>query len=475
MIATTHGIAGLDGIQVPVTAAQLGSLEQRIDGRLITAGQPGWDDTVLIWNAMWAARPALVVQPRSARDVATTISFARDLGLLTSIKGGGHNIAGTAIADGGLMIDMSAMRDVVVEPDARRVHVAGGCLLGDVDAATQPYGLATVMGLVSEVGVAGLTLGGGFGNLCRRFGWAVDNLESVEIVTADGQIRVASERENPDLFWAIRGGGGNFGVVTRFTFRLHKVGPSVLGGLMVWGIDRADDVYGAYLEVAERAPRELMTGLINTTAPSAPFVPVEWHGKPIIAVLVCHSGSNPERDIAPLRRLADPVADLVTELPYVAQQQLLDEMEPKGFNQYWKTEYLPAISGDYLHMALDAAMRKRSPFSYTITLQLGGAIADRDPGDGAVGNRDAAFIGGVAAMWEDVGFDTEHVGWARQTWGRIKPYSTGGNYVNFQMPDEGNSRTVAAYGANYDRLRQVKDACDPHNFFRTNRNITPTA
>ena len=475
MITSTTGITGIDGSTVRIRAYELDSLDERFEGRLITAGQPGWDEAVLIWNAMWTSRPALVAQPVSTRDVATIISFARDLGLLTSIKGGGHNIAGTAIADGGLMIDMSAMRDVVVEPDTRRVHVAGGCLLGDVDAATQPYNLATVMGLVSEVGVAGLTLGGGFGNLCRRFGWAVDNLESVEIVTADGQIRVASERENPDLFWAIRGGGGNFGVVTRFTFRLHNVGPSVLGGLMVWGIDRADDVYSAYLEVAERAPRELMTGLINTTAPPAPFVPVEWHGKPIIAVLVCHSGSNPERDILPLRQLADPVADLVAERPYVEQQQLLDEMEPKGFNQYWKTEYLPAISGDYLHMALDAAMRKRSPHSYTITLQLGGAIADRDPGDGAVGNRDAAFIGGVAAMWEDVGFDTEHVGWARETWSRIKPYSTGGNYVNFQMPDEGNSRTVAAYGANFDRLRQVKDACDPHNFFRTNRNITPTA
>ncbi len=473
MITSALAITGLDGDTVRIRSHELETLEQRIDGRLITDGQPGWDQAVLIWNAMWMARPALVVQPSSARDVAEVVAFARGHGLLVSIKGGGHNIAGTAIADCGLMIDMSAMRDVAVDPVARLVQVGGGCLLGDVDQATQQYGLATVMGRVSEVGVAGLTLGGGFGNLCRRFGWAVDNLDSVEIVTANGQICIASERENPDLFWAIRGGGGNFGIVTRFTFRLHEVGPNVLGGLMAWGVDRAEDVFDAYQEVSQKAPRELMTGVIVTSAPPAPFVPVEWHGKPIVGVLVCHSGSDPERDIAPLRRLTDPVADLVTERPYVEQQRLIDDMEPKGFNQYWKAEYLPGITSNYLQMSLDTAMRRLSPHSYTITLQLGGAIADRDPGDGAVGNRDAAFIGGVAAMWEDDGHDAEHVGWARETWAQIKPYSTGGNYVNFQMPDDETARIAAAYGMNFDRLRHVKAAWDPHNLFRTNRNVSP--
>jgi FAD/FMN-containing dehydrogenase len=216
-----------------------------------------------------------------------------------------------------------------------------------------------------------------------------------------------------------------------------------------------------------------MTGMIVTSAPPAPFVPEEWHGKPIIGVLVCHSGADPEVDIAPLRQIGDAVADLVTERPYVEQQRLLDDMEPKGFNQYWKAEYLPSLSADYLRMSLDAAMRRLSPHSYTITLQLGGAIADRDPGDGAVGNRNAAFIGGVAAMWEDDGHDAEHVDWARQTWDRIKPYSTGGSYINFQMPDEGVGRTVAAYGSNFDRLQRVKAAWDPHNLFRTNRNVAP--
>jgi FAD/FMN-containing dehydrogenase len=475
MITRTHAVTGLEGSQVLLNGAQLEALERSMNGRIITDGQPGWDDAVLIWNAMWPARPALVAQPTSARDVAATISFARDSGLLVSVKGGGHNIAGTAIVDGGLMIDMSMMRDVVVDPAARLVHAGGGCLLGDVDRATQKHGLATVLGLVSEVGVAGLTLGGGFGNLARRFGWAVDNLESVQIVTADGQIRVASADEHPDLFWAIRGGGGNFGVVTRFTFRLHDVGPNVFGGLLVWGVDRARDVFDAYREVAECAPRELMTGMIVSTAPPAPFVPVEWHGKRIVGVLVCHSGRNPEPDLSALRRVDSPVADLLAIRPYVEQQMLLNDMEPKGFNQYWKTGYMAELADGYFDAFLDAGLRTLSPHSYAITLQLGGAIADRDSDDGAVGNRDAQFVGGVSAMWENDGRDSEHIGWARDSWSRMMPFSTGGNYVNFQMPDDDATRTAAAYGSNFDRLRQIKSAYDPGNFFRINRNISPAA
>jgi FAD/FMN-containing dehydrogenase len=475
MITGTHAVTSIEGSQVRLDGAQVDVLERRIAGRIITEGQPGWDDAVLIWNAMWPARPALVAQPRSARDVAAIVSFARENGLLVSIKGGGHNIAGTAIAEGGLMIDMAAMRDVVVDPAARLVHAGGGCLLGDVDRATQQYGLATVLGLVSDVGVAGLTLGGGFGNLARRFGWAVDNLESVEVVTADGQIRVASANEHPDLFWAIRGGGGNYGVVTRFTFRLHDVGPNVFGGMLVWGVDRGRDVFDAYRDVTDRGPRELMTGMIVSTAPPAPFVPVEWHGKRIVAVPVCHSGRNPEQDIGPLRRIGSPVADLLAIRPYVEQQTLLNDMEPKGFNQYWKTGYLAALADGFSDAFLDAGLTTLSPHSYAITLQLGGAIADRDPDDGAVGNRDACFVSGVSAMWENDGRDSEHIGWARDSWNRMMPFSTGGNYVNFQMPDDDASRTAAAYGSNFDRLRQIKTTYDPGNFFRINRNISPAS
>jgi hypothetical protein len=216
-----------------------------------------------------------------------------------------------------------------------------------------------------------------------------------------------------------------------------------------------------------------MTGMIVTTAPPAPFVPVEWHGKRIVAVLVCHSGRNPEPDIAVLRQVGSPVADLLAIRPYVEQQTLLNDMEPKGFNQYWKTGYMAGLADGYFDAFLDAGLRTLSPHSYAITLQLGGAIADRDPDDGAVGNRDACFVGGVSAMWENDGRDSEHIGWARDSWSRMMPFSTGGNYVNFQMPDEDSARTAAAYGSNFDRLRHIKSAYDPGNFFRINRNIAP--
>src|SRR6266540_1967388 len=281
MTTSTIDIAGLDGARVSLKSDQLEDLDSGIEGLLLRPGDEGWGDAVLVWNAMVAKAPALVVQVASALDVAEGVGFARAHGLLLSIKGGGHNIAGTSIAEGGLTLDMSRMRDVTVDPDARIAHVGAGCLLKHVDEATQEHGLATVLGFVSETGLAGLTLGGGFGYLTRRFGWAVDNLEEVEIVTADGGIRLANREENADLFWALRGGGGNFGVVTRFTFRLHEVGPTVTGGLIAWSADRADEVLAAYQDLTELAPRELTAMAVLRLAPPAPFVPEEWHGKPI--------------------------------------------------------------------------------------------------------------------------------------------------------------------------------------------------
>jgi FAD/FMN-containing dehydrogenase len=318
-------------------------------------------------------------------------------------------------------------------------------------------------------------LGGGVGYLVRKYGLTIDDLLAAEVVTADGEVLRLESNSHPDLFWAIRGGGGNCGVVTRFTFRLHEVGPMITGGLMFWGADRAADVFEAYQTVANSAPRELMTGFIVTTAPPAPFIPEEFHGKRGIGVLVCHSGRNPETDIEPLRKVGHPVADLVAPRPYVEQQQLLDDMEPKGFNQYWKTEYLPGLSPEYLETTLETGLTAASPHSYTITLQLGGAITDRATDDGAVGNRDAEFIAGVAAMWEDDGRDAEHVAWARDGWNRFKQFSTGGNYVNFQMPDDNSTRTAAAYGSNIQRLEGIKAAYDPDNFFRVNRNVSPVS
>src|SRR5919204_5171641 len=257
MARGTIELAGLDGGRIKLTSEQLEDLDSRVQGRLLVAGDQGWNEAVAIWNGMAARLPALVFQPASAHDVAAAVGFARDHGLLLSVKGGGHNIAGTAIAKGGLTLDLSRLREVAVDPDAKLAHVGSGCLLGDVDQATQAHGLATVLGFVSETGVAGLTLGGGFGHLARRLGWAVDNLAEVEVVTADGEIRRASEDENADLFWALRGGGGNFGAVTRFTFRLHHVGPQVTAGVMLWDAAEAERVQEAYRHVTEAAPREL--------------------------------------------------------------------------------------------------------------------------------------------------------------------------------------------------------------------------
>lgn len=472
MSMRTFHVAGLEGGRVGLTSAQLEQLSSQIDGPLLTAGDDGWDDAILIWNATVTKTPALVVQPTSARDVTAAVRFAADHGLLLSVKGGGHNIAGTAIADGGLTLDMSRMRDVTVDPTARLAHVGPGCLLQDVDRATQEYGLATVLGFVSETGVAGLTLGGGFGYLTRRFGWAVDNLDEVEIVTADGKIRTASRTENTDLFWAIRGGGGNFGVVTRFTFRLHEVGPTVTGGLIAWGADRADEVLATYRELTASAPRELTAVAMIRLAPPAPFVPEDWRLKPVVGLLVCHSGRTAEADLAPVRALGDPIFNLVSEKPYVAQQSMLDNLEPKGLHQYWKAEFLSGLENGYLDTFRDAALRVASPFSFSVIFHLAGALNEHD--DGAVGNRDARFISGFSGTWPREANGDGIVAAVREGWEAIRPFSTGGNYVNFQLAEDDVTRTADAYRGNYDRLQQIKANYDPDNLFRVNRNIHPS-
>ncbi|MEU6180423.1 FAD-binding oxidoreductase [Streptomyces coeruleorubidus] len=466
-------VAGLGGGRVGLTSAQIEQLGTRLEGPLLTAGDEGWDEAVLVWNAMVAAKPSLVVQPASAQDVATAVRFAVDHGLLLSIKGGGHNIAGTALADGGLTLDMSRMREVTVDPAARLAHAGPGCLLQDVDRATQQYGLATVLGFVSETGVAGLTLGGGFGYLTRRFGWAADNLEQVEIVTADGRIRTTSRAQNPDLFWAIRGGGGNFGVVTRFTFRLHEVGPVITGGLAAWSTDRADEVFATYRELTAVAPRELTAVALIRLAPPAPFVPHEWHLKPVAALLVCHSGANAEADLAPLRALGEPIFNLIGAKPYVAQQSMIDAMEPKGLNQYWKAEFLPGLPGEYLPTFRDAALEVASPLSFSVIFHLAGALNEPDGDGGAVGNREAQFISGFSGVWPPQADGDGIVAAVRKGWERIRPFSTGGNYVNFQLAEDEATRTADAYRGTYERLRQIKAKYDPDNAFRVNRNIQP--
>jgi FAD/FMN-containing dehydrogenase len=460
---------------IPIEEA-IDALRERLRGPLLTPGGDGFEEATLLWNGMIDKTPALVVQPTGTADVVAAVDFARDHGLALAARGGGHNLGGTALADGGLTLDMSRLRGVVVDPEARTAIVQAGCLLGDVDRETQLHGLATPLGFISEVGLAGLTLGGGLGYLTRRFGWTVDNLLEVEIVTADGRVRRASRDENVDLFWAIRGAGANFGVVTSFTFRLHQVGPTVYGGLIAWPFDRADEILATYRMLTAKAPRELAAWMVLFRAPPAPFVPQEWHGERICAMAVCYSGDLDRVDavLAPIRALGDPVVDLLAEQPYTQVQSYLDATEPKGNHYYWKTEFAAELSDEFLSVWRDVATECPIPEAQIGLLHLGGALNERDGDDGAVGNRDARYACGVIGSWEpgEPGADS-FPGWVRDAWQRIRRFSTGGNYINFQTADEDEERIRATYGAHFDRLAAVKTKYDPDNVFRSNRNIRP--
>lgn len=475
---TAHLVASRDGTAaVTLTDAALAVLRDGVSGRLLCPTDPGFAEATLLWNGMVDSTPALVVSAAGTADVVAAVNFARVHDVALSVRGGGHNIAGTALADGGMTVDLSGLRGVSVDPLARTATVRAGCLLGDVDRATQEHGLAVPLGFISEVGVSGLTLGGGLGYLTRRFGWTVDNLLEVEIVTADGMVRRASRRVEPDLFWAVRGAGANLGVVTEFTFRLHEVGPIVSGGLIAWSFDRAAEILLAYREITENAPRELAVWLLLIHAPPAPFVPREWHGRKVCAMAVCYSGDPAGADevLAPIRALGDPIFDLIEEMPYTAVQSYLDDGEPKGMHYYWKTEYHTELSDELLEVTRELFAGCDIPGAELGWLHVGGAINDHAEDDGAVGNRDARYIGGANGMWEpDEPRAAEFRRWIRDARQRCRPFGTGRTYINFQTADEPDDRVRASYGSNYDRLTQIKHAYDPDNLFSSNRNLTPS-
>lgn len=472
---TAVQMTGLTGEARSLDAGSLEGLAADLDGVVARPGDEAYAEAISIWNAMVVRRPAAVVRAASIGDVVRTVNFARENEVELSIRGGGHNIAGLSLSDGGLTLNMSHLRAVAVEPDAKLARVAAGCTLGDVDRATQEHGLAATLGFVSATGVAGLTLGGGFGYLTRRFGWTVDDLEEVEIVTADGDVRRASSTENPDLFWALRGGGGNFGVVTEFVFRLHEVGPQVTGGLIAWPATRAGEVLETYRQITGSAPRELTLVAVRRNAPPAPWVPQELHGTPIVIIAACHSGTpqQADADLAPLRALGEPIADLIIAKDYVAQQTLLDATMPSGNHYYWKSEFVPELS-DGLIEAYHAQFEGLSAPANQMTLfHMAGALGERDADDGAVGNRDAAFACVIQAMWTpDSAAADANRDWVRRGWQAVRPFSTGGNYINFQTDDETQDRLAESYRGNLDRLRAVKSKYDPTNLFRVNRNIS---
>jgi FAD/FMN-containing dehydrogenase len=451
------------------------SLRASVRGQVLTPADPGYEESRRIWNGMIDRRPAVIVRCQGMADVVASVNFARDQGLALAVKGGGHNISGLAVADDAVMLDMSLMRGVWVDRDARTVHAQAGCLLGDVDRETQLFGLAAPLGFISNTGIAGLTLGGGFGYLTRRAGWTCDNAVSMNVVTAAGKVVRASQDENPGLFWALRGGGGNFGVVTSFEYRLYDVGPQIMAGGVAWPGEATEGVLDLFRKVTEEAPPELTCVLVLRKAPPAPWLAKDVHGQNIAALFVCHSGSlsEGERLVRPIKEFGSPVGDILQPRTYVSQQSVLDATQPNGRRYYWKSEYLAGHDPEALEVAARHAARLPSPHSAIVFFPIGGALnalpADHSP----VGNRDAASLFNVTASWERPEDDAENIAWARDAWQDLRRFSTGGTYVNFLTEEETGDRLKQAYGSHYERLAQVKRDWDPDNFFRLNKNILP--
>jgi len=465
----------MEGREIDLKQETLNGLKMRLRGPMLTPGDVGYDESRTVWNGMIDKRPAVVVRCLGTPDVITCVQFAREHELLLCIKGGGHNIAGLATADGALMLDMSLMRGVWVDPQRKVARAQAGCLLGDVDRETQVHGLAAVLGFVSLTGIAGLTLGGGFGYLTRRWGWTADNLVGMDVVTADARLVHAGSDENADLFWGLRGGGGNFGVVTGIDYGLHPVGPEVVGGVVAWPAGAAPKVLELYRTLVEKAPPELTLTTLMRPAPPAPWLPKDMHGKPIVALLACYSGKpeEGEKALAPIKSFGNPIGDVLVRRPYTQMQSLLDATQPKGRRNYWKSEYLPRVEPSLCEKLIDHAAKIRSPHSSIVLMHIGGTLNSLNDDHSPVGNRDAHYVLNLAGSWEQASEDRAHIEWAREAWHDIKSFSTGGTYINFLTEDDGPERTKAALGKGLQRLAEVKARWDPENVFRTNRNIKP--
>ena len=465
----------VDGKEIDLSQDVFNGLKTRVRGPVLISGDAGYEDSRTVWNSMIDRRPAMIVRCVGAADVIECVKFAREHNLLLCIKGGGHNIAGLAVADGALMLDMSLMRGVWVDTQRRIAHAQAGCLLGDVDRETQLHGLASVLGFISLTGIAGLTLGGGIGYLTRRWGWTADNVAGMDLVTGDGRLIRASNDENADLFWGLRGGGGNFGIVTGIDYMLHQVGPEIVGGVVAWPASEAPRVLELYRTLAAQAPPEMTLVALMRPAPAAPWLPKEVHGTPIVALLACHTGdvSEGEKAVAPIKSFGKPIGDIMIRRPYVQMQSLLDATQPKGRRYYWKSEYLPSIEPEMLEQFIEHAGRIRSPYSAVVLFQMDGALNRLDQAHSAVGNRDARYLLNITGAWDKPDDDAANIEWTREAWNDMKRFSTGGTYINFLTEDEGVERIEAALGGALEQLSQIKAQWDPENLFRTNRNIQP--
>jgi FAD/FMN-containing dehydrogenase len=470
----TVSIRRVDGDSVTLDGTAIESLKADLRGPLLLPGDGGYDDARTIWNAMVDRRPALAVRCAGVNDIRRSVDFARANGLLTSVKGGGHNIAGNAVCDGGLLIDLSRMRSVRVDPEARVAHVEPGATLGDLDTETQAFGLATPVGINSTTGVAGLTLGGGFGWLSRKHGMTVDNLLAVDVVTADGRFVRASERENADLFWAMRGGGGNFGIATRFEFRLHPLGPGVLTGLVVYPLKEAALALKQYRQFAREQRDETTVWVVLRKAPPLPFLPPEAHGTEIVAFALFHAG-DPDagrKAVEPVRHFGKALGEFIGVQPYRSWQQTFDPLLAPGARNYWKSHNFAELSDEAIEVLVKYVGKLPSPHCEIFFGQIGGATMRPVAESAAYPHRNAMYVCNVHGRWDTAPEDRKCMEWARGFFRDTAPYATGGVYVNFLTEDE-SDRVKAAYGPNFQRLAEIKKKYDPQNLFRLNQNIRP--
>ena len=449
------------------------TLADRVDGKVFVPGDAGYDEARSVFNAMIDRRPAALVEVTSDADVVAVVNFARENDLRIAVRAGGHHVAGYAVVDDGVVIDLRGLKSIVVDAAERTVKVEAGVLWGELDAATQEHGLAVTGGRVTTTGVAGLCLGSGSGWLERMQGLTSDNLIGARVVTADGRVVTASEQENPDLFWALHGGGGNFGIVTEFEFRLRPVGPMIFGGLLAWPRARAGEVLRAFRSFMVAAPDEVGGAFAFLTAPPEPFVPLEAQGQPAVGIIVAYFGDpgNGPSAYKPLLDL-DPVVAMVDQMPYVALQQLIDDPNPPGNYNYWKAEFLDELSDDAVDTLIEHANRISSPLTQLLLLPGGGEYARFDQAKTLLGNRQSQWNFHALGVWSDAAESDTHIAWARDLAEAMRPHATSGAYPNFSS-DTGTERAKWSYGDRYDRLVAVKRVWDPANLFQVNHNIDP--
>jgi hypothetical protein len=458
----------------PMEPWDLTGLRDGFRGELLRPNGAGYEEARRVWNASISRFPGLIARCAGVADVIAAVRFARENELLLAVRGGGHSFPGQSVCDGGLVIDLSPMKGIRVDPEARTVRAQAGVLLGELDRETQAFGLAVPSGIVTHTGLSGLTLGGGIGWLMRKYGLTIDQLRSVDLLTANGELVKASAEENPDLFWGVRGGGGNFGIVTEFEFRLNPVGPTVLAGPIFWPMEDSPDVLRFYREWIAEAPDELMTIVVHRKAPPLPFVPPELHGKLVVAVVCCYAGplEEGEKVVKPLKAFGSPVLDLCVPKPFLTHQAMFDPSFPHGWWYYMRSCDVAELADEVIDITVEHSLRISSPLTAFPIWQRGGAAGRVGEEETALGGRDAGHTFNITAVTESAEGFAEEREWVRNFWSALEPYQAGA-YVNFLM-EEGEERVREAYGPEkYDRLKALKRRWDPENLFRLNQNVSP--